>query len=230
LVMPVYNEQDIIGEVIREWTNRLNQLKIDYQIHAYNDGSKDKTSLILRQLAQRNSRLIVHDQANSGHGPTLIRAYRDNLDAEWIFQVDSDNEMATDKFVELWEKKNGYQFLIGRRKDRSQPFVRKIISAVSYWVVKIFFGARVSDVNCPYRLMKTTSFKDIFFALPDDMFCPNVVISGWAARKRFAVYETDIPTQPRMTGEVSIKRLKLLRAAVRSFSQTIHFAFSHNHI
>lgn len=226
--MPVYNEAEIIAEVIEQWTAALKKLGTDFQIHAYNDGSKDNTFAVLRQIAVKNPRLIVHNKPNSGHGPTLILGYRDNAQAQWIFQVDSDNEMGPENFSELWEKRGNYDFLIGRRVQRGQVPLRKLISSVSRGVVKLFFGSRVTDVNCPYRLMRTERFRELFFALPDDMFAPNVTISGYASRKSLAVYETDIPLRPRMTGEVSLKKFKLLKAAARSFWQTVHFAFSGN--
>ena len=51
VVMPVYNEAGIISEVINKWVKTLKKLDIEFQIHAYNDGSKDNTLQILNKLA-----------------------------------------------------------------------------------------------------------------------------------------------------------------------------------
>ena len=43
VVIPVYNEEDIISMVIDNWIEKLNQLNINYEIHLYNDGSTDNS-------------------------------------------------------------------------------------------------------------------------------------------------------------------------------------------
>lgn len=57
VVMPVYNEEGVIGNVISTWSNMLDSLNIDYNIFAYNDGSIDNTALILDELSKKYSRL-----------------------------------------------------------------------------------------------------------------------------------------------------------------------------
>ena len=59
-----------------------------------------------------------------------------------------------------------------------------------------------------------------------ETFAPNVIISGMAAKKHLRCYEIRVPQHERITGEVSIKKWKLFKAAVRSFVQTIVFALS----
>ncbi len=58
VIMPVYNEEDAIGPVISKWTTKLSELNINFKIHAYNDGSKDKTLSILSVLSENNKNLI----------------------------------------------------------------------------------------------------------------------------------------------------------------------------
>ena len=87
------------------------------------------------------------------------------------------------------------------------------------------YGRRtVWDVNTPYRLMRTSEFMDVYQQIPLTTFAPNVIISGMVARKKLRYYEIRVPQHDRTTGEVSIKKWKLLKAAVKSFWQTIHFA------
>ncbi len=91
--------------------------------------------------------------------------------------------------------------------------------------VRLFYGAGVYDVNTPYRLMRTELFKDYFVALPSDTMAPNIILSGIACLKKFRVYETSVDYNFRQTGEVSIKKFKLLKFSVRSFFQTISSSF-----
>jgi len=227
-IMPVYNEQDAIKTVIEQWSDELDKYNIDYTIFAYNDGSKDNTLSILRELEKQYPRLKCIDKINSGHGPTILKGYKEHLETyDWIFQTDSDNEMGTSGFYTLWQKKEEYDFLLCKRDNRIQPLARKIISIVSRLTVKIFYGLNgVYDVNSPYRLMRTSVFKDLIQKIPDDTFAPNVIISGLVARKKIRFFENALFYTPRTTGTVSIQKMKLLRAAIKSFFQTITFSFS----
>jgi len=224
-VTPVYNEEAIITDVLNKWTKELQRLKIDYQIHVYDDGSKDNTLQILKRISCENQNIIVHNKLNSGHGPTIIQGYRENSVKKWIFQMDSDDEIAPESFENLWAKRCEYDLLIGRRNRPHQPFTRKLISFVSRLVVRTFYGNKVYDVNSPYRLIRTERFRNIFHALPDNMFAPNLVISGVASLKNMDVYEIPVKQHERTTGVTSIRSMALLKGALKSLIQTIRFRF-----
>ena len=102
VVIPVYNEEEIISTVLSEWYQKLKELEINFEIHVYNDGSKDNTLKNITETSEQLEKVIVHDKENSGHGPTILMGYRENSHAEWVFQVDSDNEMSPDEFSRVW--------------------------------------------------------------------------------------------------------------------------------
>lgn len=228
IVMPVYNEAGAIGAVISKWCHALDALNMSYQIHAYNDGSRDATSTILAEIATKNAdHVIAIDKVNSGHGPTILSGYRAaTAHTEWIFQIDSDDEMGPDAFPLLWENRAHYDFLVGKRDGRLQPLSRKVISLVSRMCVRIFYGKGIWDVNSPYRLMRATTFEPFYNAIPATTFAPNVILSGLAASHHLRMFEIPVPQHDRTTGEVSIKKWKLLKAAIRSFAQTVRFSFT----
>ena len=223
LVIPVYNEAEAISDVIKSWATCLDELGMVYTIHAYNDGSTDPTLKILNELAQELDSLDIHTSKNQGHGPTLLMGYNHSLSETWIFQTDSDGELSPAYFSDLWSRREEYDFLIGRRSDRSQPLSRKLISLVSRGVIHLFYGKGVWDVNSPFRLMRTSVMSPIIANIPANTFAPNLIISGMVNLKKIKHFETLIPHQLRQTGEVSIKRFKLLLVSLKSFWQTIHF-------
>ena len=229
VVMPVYNERDAIGAVLDKWVHALDALGIDYEIRPYNDGSHDDSLEIMRLSAQRlgDGRINVRDKSNGGHGNTILTGYREAAadGFDWIFQVDSDDEMGPEKFEELWSRRDEYDFLTGRRDGRRQVLPRKIISFVSRLCVRLFYGKSVWDVNTPYRLMRVLAFKDFYSQIPLATFAPNIILSGLAARHKLRCFEMRVPQHDRTTGEVSIKKWKLARAAIKSFAQTVRFAF-----
>ncbi|MBF0300839.1 MAG: hypothetical protein HQK51_19170, partial [Oligoflexia bacterium] len=143
-----------------------------------------------------------------------------NNAATWIFQTDSDDETSPADFIKLWEKRESFDFLIGIRSGEAsskRPIARKIISFVSRIVVWSLYGRGVSDINTPFRLMRVEKFKKFFDLIPSDTFAPNVILSGIACKNNFRIFETNITTQNRKTGEVSIKKWKLFKAACKSF-------------
>ena len=228
IVMPVYNEEAVIGTVLEKWANTLDNLGIDYQLHPYNDGSKDNSLSQMELVAKRHpGRIQPHDKPNSGHGPTILRGYREAAanGFDWIFQIDSDDEMGPEHFDDLWKERANFDFLVGYRDGRVQALPRKIVSATSRMTVKLFYGKSIWDVNTPYRLMRVAAFSEIYNMIPENTFAPNVIISGMAARKHMRFYEMPVPQHDRTTGEVSIKKWKLLKAAFKSFWQTIQFSW-----
>lgn len=229
VVMPVYNEREAIGGVLKKWATALDALGIDYVIRPYNDGSKDDSLAVMHEAAKNLAHVEVRDKPNGGHGPTILQGYREaSADGfEWAFQIDSDDEMGPDSFAELWNRRNDHDFLVGRRASRRQALPRKIVSFISRLAVRMFYGkSTVWDVNAPYRLMRVSAFQNVFANIPTTTFAPNVIITGMAAKLGLRAYEMPVPQHDRTTGEVSIKKWKLLKAAVKSLWQTVLFALS----
>lgn len=226
VIIPVYNEEAIVETVINEWLVEFNKHDIDYSVFVYNDGSSDNTLEILENLAKKNPQLVVINQENSWHGPTILRGYKEKAkDFEWIFQIDADREVGPDDFVKLWDKRFEYDFLIAKRFHRKQILSRKIISFISRFCVKLFYGFNGPwDVNSPYRLMKSQVFMNIFNQLPDKTLSPNMIIAGVVAKKKISYFEYPLDWEQRKTGS-ALSKLKLLRTSIKSFLQCMIFSF-----
>jgi dolichol-phosphate mannosyltransferase len=226
VVMPVYNEAECICDVLDDWIKELGGLSLAYLLIVLNDGSRDTTAGVLERYSG-NPAISIINKKNSGHGPTILQGYHMAVDgARWVFQVDSDNEIPAEHFISLWSRRDGYDAVIGIRDGRQQPLSRKIISAVSRFVVMLFYGSGISDVNCPFRLMRSDVLQGILKKIPAHTFAPNVAISGFLALTKKWVLNVSVPHTNRQTGEVSIKKWKLLKASVTSFLQIIRIRFT----
>ena len=152
VIIPVYNESEIIKEVLEDWVQTLNTLQIKYKIKLYNDGSIDSTQFILNnlQLEYQDTVDVIHKE-NSGHGPTILLGYISNIETQWIFQVDADNEIPAKYFPNFWNIKNEYDIVIANRGKRGNGFIRRLMSFMSYLIVRIIYGKGIKDVNAPYR-------------------------------------------------------------------------------
>ncbi len=223
VVMPVYNESSIIPTVVDDWCSTLDALGVDYQLHLYDDGSRDGTGAILAGLTGAYPRLRAHAQANMGHGPTIVKGYRENCGAQWVFQVDSDNELSPADFPAMWRMRDTCDVILGSRHDRQSPAVRRVISLTARLVVKMLFGSDVPDANVPFRLMRASVLRPMLDKIPADTLTPNLFLSGLAGKPGVRLAVVPVSYTPRATGEVSIRHFKLLRFCLKAFRQTLAF-------
>ena len=224
VIIPVYNEHEIISHVIKTWLEELREMKIDFELLLFNDGSTDETLEIINNVSKEHSEVVVFNKDNTGHGPTIIQGYLQSK-SEWTFQIDSDNEISTDQFRKIWDSRIDKDFILGVRTNRKSPIPRKFVSYVSKLTVKVFYGGSLKDVNCPFRLFRTASFSKHFKKIPKNTFAPNVILSGIACKNNMEILEIPVDYKFRQTGEVSIKKWKLLKIAASSWWQTVKFSF-----
>jgi dolichol-phosphate mannosyltransferase len=223
LVMPVYNEDACIEAVIDAWYAELSRLGIDFRMIVLNDGSRDNTEARLSHFAG-NEQIQVINKENSGHGRTILQGYRLAVaQAEWVFQVDSDDEMGAAHFEGLWKAREGYAALFGFRSGRQQNVGRKLISSISRLAVEMLFGRGIVDVNTPFRLIRSRLLKEIVAMIPVNTFAPNILISGVLAASNQPLLNIPVPHEGRKTGQVSIVKWRLWKAAACSLMQTAVF-------
>jgi glycosyltransferase involved in cell wall biosynthesis len=225
VILPVYNEEEIIAEVAAEWLDVLDGMAVPYRLQLCNDGSTDGTPDVLDGLSHRS--LEIHHTRNRGHGPTILRAYRSAAErAAWVFQCDSDGQIPAAAFPEFWKKRLSSDLVIGTRIHRQDGRIRNVISACLRFATLCLFGRGIPDVNCPYRLMRSEAFRPFFDQAPEDTFAPNVLLSAYAIRKRLRILNLPVSDRVRQTGEVSIRGWSLLKAVLKATRQTLAFRFS----
>ena len=61
--------------------------------------------------------------------------------------------------------------------------------------------------------------------IPKHTFAPNLIISGMVSVYNLRVFQTNVPFTFRLAGDVSIKKFKLLKVALKSFWETFYFRF-----
>ena len=225
VVMPVYNEEGAIEAVFDEWTSVLDALVGDYEIRAYDDGSRDGSSRILQRAAAANPRIVALTHTNRGHGPTLMRGYLEAR-GEWIFQTDSDGEMPASEFPALWERRHEFDFILGGREGRHSPAHRKILTGGSRIVTAALFGRRVRDVNSPYRLMRGSWLRRQIARIPPAAAVPNIILSGLAARTGARILELPVRHTNRRSGATSLNLKRISRLALRAVADSIRVALS----
>jgi glycosyltransferase involved in cell wall biosynthesis len=229
IVMPAYNEGEVIAEVVEKWTDLLKKgFKEEDKpiLIVVNDGSKDNTWETLSQLEKTNPLLVAVNQPNGGHGNAVVNAYKKalELDAEYVFQTDSDDQFETEDFFKLWDKRQESNFILGYRKQRFDAPIRLVITRILKASIFLFFGTPIEDSNIPFRLIKGSFLKKQIESLPDPTpFAPNIFIAVMAKKSGQKLFSIPITHKDRHTGEVSIKKMKLLKVCWQSFKELVAF-------
>jgi dolichol-phosphate mannosyltransferase len=224
LIVPVFDEGDGIADLLLEWARVLRAEGLAFEIRAYDDGSRDRTPAELERAAAAIPELAVARHANRGHGPTILRGYREARGA-WVFQADGDGEIEPAAFPRLWRERDGADLVLGRRAGRTGAPHRRLISAASRWATRALFGGVELDVNTPFRLMRRSCLQDLLAELPGDLFAPNVALTGLASRREAVIREVEVPHIGRRWGVASLGSWRLWRGVARAARETLGVAW-----
>jgi dolichol-phosphate mannosyltransferase len=223
VVIPVFNEQDNLVPLLRDWKQAFEATGAIFRVIFIDDGSTDQSPVRLRRIQEEEDSIEVITQDNAGHGPAILRGYRRALDAEWVFQIDSDHQLDLAAFRDLWDNRDRYDLLLAERVDKDASPGRRLVSGISRGIVHGLFGTTVNDVNSPYRLMRAARLSEALQKIPAGSFAPNILITAWFVLKKSRIFMTE--TRPRGGAERRRSRLNgyFLRGAIRSAFQTLSF-------
>ena len=76
MIIPAYNEEATIRDVIDEWYPMVVMTGEESRLVVIDDGSNDSTLSVLRAEASKRPQLVVKHKENSGHGPTILAGYK----------------------------------------------------------------------------------------------------------------------------------------------------------
>jgi glycosyltransferase involved in cell wall biosynthesis len=181
VVIPVYNEQETIGQVAEEWSRVFKGLDIDYQIILLNDGSKDGTLAVLDGLQLLEpERVVVIDKPNAGHGRTCRLGYSAAVASpavEWVLQIDSDGQCDPGYFAEFWKQRENADCVFGQRVQRDDGAVRALTSKICKLGATMLGGRDMVDPNVPYRLMHKDVLAKALERIPASFDIHNVALT-----------------------------------------------------
>ena len=220
VVMPAYNEQDNIEKVVRSWYSIIEKYDKGGQsrLIVVNDGSTDKTSEKGKILMKELPLFTMIDKPNSGHGPTVIFAYKYAIQAgaDYIFQTDSDGQTNPDEFEMFWRLRNQYDGVFGKRVAREDGRDRAFVEKVVCVLLKIYFGVNISDANAPFRLMKAEVLKKYLDRLPLNYNLPNIMLTTYFSYYKEKMTYRIISFKARQGGINTINIRKIITIGVKA--------------
>ncbi|HRJ70606.1 MAG TPA: glycosyltransferase family 2 protein [Terrimicrobiaceae bacterium] len=207
IVVPVFNEEDSVGTVVREWMPVLESLGMEFRFLLLDDGSTDRTPEILQELSRENpGRMEIVRHSNRGHGQTVLEGYRRAAaaNAVRVFQMDSDGQCDSAFFPEVWALRDTCDVVYGRRTDRRDGWRRKLASVVLKAVVFLSAGVVCADANSPYRLMRVDGLRAIVERIPQDFDLANIALAVLLKRSGWTHGMVNIRFRERFGGEPTV--------------------------
>lgn len=162
LVVPCYNEEEIIEKSIDKLKEKMNRLIKEKKISPkskvmfVNDGSRDNTLSMLHKAAKEDAMIsVLGFSTNFGHQSAILAGMMYSKDyADMVVTIDADLQQdieALDDFIACYYK--GSEVVYGVRNDRSADSFFKKSTATMYYKLLHFLGCDIITNHADYRLM-----------------------------------------------------------------------------
>jgi dolichol-phosphate mannosyltransferase len=221
IVMPVYNEEEIIEKTLRDFHSEIILHLPGSEMVIVDDCSTDSTPMVLGKLENELEGIkVLKPEKNGGHGKALRLAY-ENAKLSLVFHTDSDYQFDPKDFWKLYAEIDNNDLVIGYRAVRHDPIPRLLITNIMRASNMAIFGFNVRDANSPFRLIRRECLQECLKVIDPEAFAPSIMLAITAKWMGYRVKEIPVTHLPRLTGEISIKKWKLLKACMRSLSQNI---------
>lgn len=230
VIMPAYNEEEAIRAAVDDIDRNVLRCIDGAELIVVNDGSKDNTGPILDELSAANPRVRIIHQENGGHGAALMTGLSD-ANGDYLMLVDSDRQIPLEGFESFYRQLDaGYDAVFGVRRRRHDPRLRLWLTKLVRLSLRMLFGVKIHDANIPYKLLKRTVWEAAHPFIPAGTLAPSLFLAIYAKRAGYNIIEIDVPHAERATGEVSIRRLKLLKFCAAAWSQMLQFRKAIRHV
>ncbi len=225
LVIPIYNEEEVLPQLDVRLKELLQKLGVDTEVVFVNDGSKDKSIEILRRMAEQEPRYrVLGFSRNFGH-QRAITAGMEKSRGRAVVVMDADLQDPPEVILEMMAKwREGYDVVYGRRRSREGETAFKLFTAkLFYRVFAAMIPIEVPLDTGDFRLMSRRVVTTMRGLRETHRFVRGLV--AWVGFKQIAV---EYDRAARAAGETKYPLKKMLAFAldgIASFSiQPLRFA------
>jgi glycosyltransferase involved in cell wall biosynthesis len=198
LVIPVFNEEDSLGELCK-WIDRVMQEnKIPYEVILVDDGSRDRSWSIIAGLTQTDSHYKgIRFSRNYGKSAALDTGFRASA-GRIIITMDADLQDSPDEIPSLFKMINGnrHDLISGWKKNRRDPLSKTIPSKFFNFITRKISGIKIHDFNCGLKAYRAEVVKNIRVYGEMHRYIP--VIAKWNGFERIG--EKTVTHYPRKYG------------------------------
>ncbi len=163
IIVPVFNESESIGLLLDEVINVMSSHKFNFELIVVNDGSKDNTHQVLKELTLKIKELsVISLRKNYGQTAAMSAGF-DNSTGDIVITLDGDLQNdPNDIPLLISEINNGFDLVCGWRFDRKDKLInRKIPSKIANKLIAHVTGLKLHDYGCSLKAFKKEIIEDI---------------------------------------------------------------------
>jgi glycosyltransferase involved in cell wall biosynthesis len=213
---PFYNDEGTVERQIHFAYEIGKSVSNDLEVIAINGGrSKDNTFEKIKEMQKKYPNLIIIDKTENTEGYAVIKYGLQKASKEWVFYTDGDAQYRVeDDLVKLVKKqqKTNADVINGHKKHRGDSFIRTFLGNVYKRLSCAVFQLPIRDVDCDFRLIRTSLLKKIKLESKDASILPELVKKLELAGAKFS--EVQVSHYRRMYGKSNYTAFSLLKEKV----------------
>lgn len=163
IVVPLFNEEESLPELI-EWISRVaNQSNLNHEIILVDDGSRDNSWDVIQELSLVFPQIRgIRFRRNFGKSAALHCGFQESR-GEVVISMDADLQDNPDEIPELVRmiRQDGYQLVSGWKKKRFDPLGKTIPSKLFNRTARLVSGIKLHDFNCGLKAYRNEVVKNI---------------------------------------------------------------------
>lgn len=199
VLMPVYNEIDVIETVVEEWARDVFAYLPEGSELLFDDSSTDGTTDALERLRARHPFIRINRSKRDGFFNSAMRLYR-LADCDLVFFTDSDGQYVAADFWKVAAQIEHNDMVHGAKVDRHDPRYRLTFSGVYNVIVREMFGSVAVDANSAFRLIRRELVEAVLPQIGHLRMLPNSEMYIRAERMGFRIQNVAVRHRPRMHG------------------------------
>jgi len=209
VVIPVFNEEENVGPLNAELMEVLQGLNKTFEVIYVDDGSKDKSYALLKELQKNNPSIrIIKFRKNSGQTAAFDAGIK-AASGEVIVTLDADLQNDPHDIPKLLEKIGDADAVCGWRQKRNDTFVRRLSSRIANSVRNRLSGETIRDVGCSLKAFRSVYAKKMKLFNGMHRFFPTLIKMDGGT-----VIEIPVNHRPRRFGT---PKYNIRNRVVRSF-------------
>lgn len=212
VITPVYGCQTCLYELYLRLKNTLESINSNFEIIFVDDSSPDGAWVTICELAQKDVRVKGINLSRNFGQHNAIRAGIDNCSGDWVIILDCDLQDQPEEIKKLYFKiQEGYDIVLGRRMNRDDKMIKKILSKFFFKVYNYFTEANIDRTIgnfCIYSRDVIESFKKL-----REKEKALILFINWLG---YNVTTVDLEHSRRMKGKSSYTLNKMINLAINN--------------
>lgn len=213
IALPAYNEEANVGSAVARMIEAAEPLFETIEVVVVDDGSRDRTAERVREIARADPRVrLVQHPANRGYGAAVTSGLR-AASQPLVFYTDSDLQFDPHQIRDLIARIDESAIVIGYRRNRQDPWIRKLNAWAWNGLQRLTFGLAVRDVDCAFKLFRREVLEHLPLEAEGAFFSTELLLRARAAGYTFV--EVPVDHFPRRAGAPTGARLGVIGKAFR---------------